>query len=70
VSRLFREYLDRQPLERKRQILRAERAYAESRRVEHAPEGGAGDPIEQAFNESMLGYGDSLPAPLDKLPDL
>lgn len=69
----FRRYLDAQPLERKRAILRAERAYADSRRVEYAPDGGAGDPTaEQAFAESMSGYIETPAGTrgLDTAPDL
>jgi hypothetical protein len=49
----FREWLDEQSLERKREIQAAERTYVNSRRA-----GVAEDPAERAFLESMEGYED------------
>jgi hypothetical protein len=55
----FRQHLDTLPLTEKQAILRAERRYVQSHRVEHAEQGVAGDPLEQAFDESMHGYSDA-----------
>lgn len=53
----FREYLDAQPLARKREIQAAEREYLAKQRIGNNESGGfAIDPVEQAFLESMEGY--------------
>ena len=55
----FRQHLDTLSLAEKRAILAAEQRYLRDRRIEHNEAGGAGDPLEQAFRESMVGYADT-----------
>lgn len=60
----FREYLDQQPLARKREILAAQRRYLEGRRQAAATEGSERyllDPLTEAFTDSMFGYEDPPP---------
>lgn len=52
----FHQWLSEQPLERQREIRKAERAYVESRRVEYAADGFTANPTERAFMESMEGW--------------
>jgi hypothetical protein len=54
----FREWLDEQPLERKQEILRAERAYTREKE-------GRDDALLAAYEDSMEGYSESLDNRLD-----
>jgi hypothetical protein len=56
LTKSFRQWLDEQPSERKREIRAAERRFLDGRRTEHAEQGYAGDPLEQAYEESFFGY--------------